>query len=226
MNANLIADHSTTFALPAGERLTVSLAASRTAIVERYLGDQLQTPPDSLVASQTKHFGEYEVDSKFRVTCLTGSLSIATAVNTGQTVVRATQTNDSAAAGEIGEYKEVTVTLANAVPLTTATPANIASMTLTPGDWDVIGSILLHPAASTVVDHATSGISEVSDTIGGIGTYDVDVYGVTTTVDFSKHTPITRVSEAVDTPVYRVTDATFTVSTLSAYGQMRARRIR
>jgi hypothetical protein len=50
-----------------------------------------------------------------------------------------TATNDDAAAGKLGEIISSNIVVGSAVSLTTNTPANITSLSLTAGDWDVWG---------------------------------------------------------------------------------------
>ena len=58
-----------------------------------------------------------------------------------------TQTNDNALAGQVGEY--IVSTIASpGVSLTNASNANITSISLSPGDWDVTGMVAVAPSAT------------------------------------------------------------------------------
>jgi len=139
-----------------------------------------------------------------------------------------TTTNNDASAGQIGEYIESKVAIAAAVALTTGAAANITSIALTPGDWDVSGFIGFAPTATTSLTH-TSGCSSAATV-----TMDVDGQTALTTPaivpgtanEWVQTIPVRRISIAVNTTVYLVSHAVFTVSTLGGYGTIRARRMR
>lgn len=68
-----------------------------------------------------------------------------------------TTTNDSAAAGSVGEVISSTVLFASAVSLTTGVGANLTSISLTAGDWDVWGSASFSTVG--VFDYVVAGVS-------------------------------------------------------------------
>lgn len=152
-------------------------------------------------------------------------------------LVKGTPTNDNAIAGDVGEYVSATVASGSAVALTTATPANITSISLTPGDWDIDGQVDFAPAASTSVTQYNASCSGTSATLatqpgGGNfasdSTFTINQAAMVPAATFAGATMTVRVTVPVGTTqtVYLVAQATFTVSTLSAYGTLRARRVR
>jgi hypothetical protein len=115
------------------------------------------------------------------------------------------------------------------VSLTTATAANMTSLSLTAGDYDVSGSCTFQTAATTSVTASICGISTTSATLGADGTYarDTFVAVVPGAVEWKDHAaPMTRISLSGTTTVYLVGQSTFTVSTQTAGGFIRARRVR
>jgi len=170
----------------------------------------------------------YEISEGWYATDANGNRKTsATSVNSS--AVLGTTTNDDATAGRLGEYSISTVA-SNTVSLTTATPANITSISLTAGDWDVSGKVIYTTAATTNVVSLLMGISTTSATIAGEETtgklQNVAaglVYGATTVHVTG---PVVRVSIASTTTVYLVTNQAFTVSTLTGGGTIRARRVR
>lgn len=152
-------------------------------------------------------------------------------------LVKGTPTNDNAIPGDIGEYIFSTIPSGSAVSLTTATPANVTSIVLTPGDWDVDGLVDFSPAASTSVTQYNASVSGTSATLAtqpGAGNFSPDT---TFTVNQAAEVPAALFAAATMTArvsiplganqtVFLVAQATFTVSTLSAYGTVRARRVR
>ena len=140
-----------------------------------------------------------------------------------------TTTNDNANAGSVGEYISSAST---ATALTTATSANIASASLTAGDWDVQCEATYNAAAATTVTLAAVGVSTTSATLpasnsgarakilatfGGSG-------GTSSTVELP--TPVTRLSLSATTTAFCVTNAGFSGGTLNSDGFIRARRVR
>lgn len=152
-------------------------------------------------------------------------------------LVQGTPTNDNAIPGDIGEYAQSTIPLGSAVALTTATPANVTSIVLTPGDWDLDGQINFSPAASTSVTQYNASASGTTATLAtqpGAGnfapdsTYTINQAAQVPVAGFSAATMTVRVSVPIGASqtVFLVAQATFTVSTLSAFGTIRARRVR
>lgn len=159
----------------------------------------------------------------------TGALSRS---GNGGIPVQGTNTNDSATAGDKGEYISASVASGSAVSLTTLTTANVTSISLTAGDWDVSGVVAFQGGATTVVQYIQSGINTTSATLPAADTGRLasetqnggtpfNVVSVLT-----KHLAPTRISVSGTTTVYLIANASFTVSTCSAYGFIGARRAR
>ena len=142
--------------------------------------------------------------------------------------VLGTVTNDNANTGYVGEYVSSAVAAGSAVALTSTATANVTSISLTAGDWEVTGIVQYTPAAATSVTQLTQGSSSTSATLGAQGTFSkfVTAANILTAIDPAWNLPVTRFSLAATTPIYLVTNATFSVSTLTAYGMIRARRVR
>jgi hypothetical protein len=141
-----------------------------------------------------------------------------------------TTTNDSANAGSVGEYISSTVLTGSAVSLTTATNANITSISLTAGDWDVSGVVSFNMAATTSVQQYQVAVSTTSATLPTVPPWarqnlNVNPYAPGA---ISAHMPtgVIRMSLSGTTTVYLVAQSTFTVSTMAAYGFIAARRMR
>lgn len=147
---------------------------------------------------------------------------------------RGTQTNDSASAGNVGELLSSTVVLGSAVSLTHATPADVTSLALTAGDWDVWSDIHFSGNSTTKVWYLVSGISATSATLPTApGTFAANYVSADSfaifNIGFTQFTanagPL-RISLASTTTYYAVTQAGFSTSTMSAHGILRARRVR
>lgn len=135
-----------------------------------------------------------------------------------------TTTNNNANAGSVGEVIAATGT---AISLTSNTPANITSISLTPGDWDVYGSIIFIAAGSTVINAGYAGISPTSATLpNDPNTATINGLSLGVGARLSQ-TPLTqRWSIASTQTVYLVGQSQFTTSTLTATGTIWARRVR
>lgn len=136
-----------------------------------------------------------------------------------------TTTNDNAVAGSIGEYSSNS---ASGVALTTSTSASITSLALSAGDWDVSGVVTFVPAATTTVQQIISGISTVNNTLPATNTGGFNLLALTFSTGAAQAfgTNIVRMSLAAPTAVYLIAQATFGVSTMTANGFIRARRVR
>lgn len=154
---------------------------------------------------------------------------LATA-STGQ--IPGTSTNDSAAAGNVGEYTSLALALASAIPVSTGVATSILALPLTAGDWDVWGAGVAHAgAAITVFTSLTVGISVVSNTaLPGLSSGAQNQLGLggglTGIADTSVNAGPTRVSLAVSGTAFLNGSFTFATSTASVYGSIQARRRR
>lgn len=141
-----------------------------------------------------------------------------------------TTTNNNAAAGSVGEAVTSTVAI-NSVALTSLVTTNITSISLTAGDWDVLGVLNYFGGATTITVYSQGGISLVSatqpaiDFLGGFffGASGAVVYG---TAGSYFSVPPRRISIAATTTVYLVSESRFTTSTTGGGGTIFARRVR
>ncbi len=136
----------------------------------------------------------------------------------------------SATAGNVGEYIEGVLAVGSATSLTTGTDKTVISLALTAGDWDISGNVGLVTAGTTSVTFIFAGISLTNNTLD-------QTNGRTVTSAFpaivpgagtSFQIPVgpVRFSVSGATTVYLIGRATFSASTLTAFGIIRARRVR
>lgn len=153
--------------------------------------------------------------------------------------LKGTTTNDDALTGEVGEVLRTTRVASAGTALTTGVTANIAnptSITLTPGDWDVRGAVGFSPAATTNVTNLVAAVSKTSATLPSTDTTGVPTAGeyIATRAQAASvpvgsitlEIPSFRTSVSANTSLFLVGRATFTVSTMSGYGFLEARRVR
>lgn len=142
------------------------------------------------------------------------------------TGVPGTTTNDNATAGYLGETTNSKIAVGSAVSLTTATPANITSLSLTAGHWTISGHVNFNETTSTVTARVAS-FSITSATLATDGSEANN--GVQSTVT-SEINSITLESQTFKftstTTIYIVAKATFSAGTCGGYGILTATRVR
>jgi hypothetical protein len=170
-------------------------------------------------------------------TLVTPALGAATATSINAVSIAAGQitgepSTGSATAGNIGEYVKAEVLVGSPTALTTATPINLTSISLTAGDWEVyFEPQFLAGAGTATYTQVVASISLVSATLdsssgerfGQMATAS-NVLPASTTV--SVRAGPSRMSIASTTTVFGVVTQAFTAGTMSAWGTLRARRVR
>jgi len=131
-----------------------------------------------------------------------------------------------AAAGSVGEYVNSLVAVGSAVGLSNGAAGNVTSISLTAGDWDVIGAINFVSASATVTQKC-AGITTTSVTIPSDGS-EVFNGSQTTVASFTDGItlPRKRINVSGTTTVYLVGKADFSAGSVSAFGTINARRVR
>lgn len=159
------------------------------------------------------------------VTSSGGVPSIATG---GQ--IPGTTTNNDANAGNIGEFISASVVQGSPVSVTTGTPANITSISLTAGDWDVWGTMATIPAGSTTTTFAGVGISTTTGTLPTLSPNAAyaQLAGLAVPAGNQLYMPVgvSRLSLSTTTTVYIVGIVGFAISTMGIFGFIAARRVR
>jgi hypothetical protein len=132
-------------------------------------------------------------------------------------------TASNALAGSVGEYLTAS---AAGVALSTAVVTNIASISLTAGDWDVVGNILFQPSGTTTTQITLAGISTTSAAFPAVPFYAQSDAAIAAGLNSSLMPPTTRINVSTTTIVYLVGQANFLISTMAASGYIAARRRR
>ena len=149
-------------------------------------------------------------------------------------VIVGTITNDSAVAGNVGEFNTATVVAGSAVSLTTATSADVTTLSLTAGDWE-LSSQVDFTLTGTTSSLFQAGFGLVANTLptqpggGGLETdplvsLPLSLAGITSTLGVPLK--LTRFLIAAPAVIHLVAKATFTVGTVAAFGTVSARRVR
>jgi hypothetical protein len=130
----------------------------------------------------------------------------------------------NAAAGQIGEYLIAALASTSAISLVSATQANVVTLALSAGDWDVRGTITLSGASANIVN-AQLGISSTSATLPVAGSF--GLFGMSGVAMSTLTAPlgVVRVSLSAGAICYLVAYAGFS-GAVTAYGTIAARRVR
>lgn len=141
-----------------------------------------------------------------------------------------TVAGDAAKAGAVGEFVQSLVPVGSSVALTTATAANITSISLTPGDWDVEANCNFNATSATTAAANTfqASISSTSATHTTDGSESFELPGTITTSSFKSSVSVSRkrYSLTTTTTLYLVATAVFSAGTVAGYGNFTARRER
>lgn len=147
--------------------------------------------------------------------------------NIGMTNIVGTATNDAAVAGRLGE--ELVGTGA-AAALVTDVAKTITSIVLTPGDWEVEGSLYYIFGVGTTSGYQHSSLSNTTNT----ASFNEEEFSITAFTSGAA-TPGSIVggfvgkmkrSVAANTTIYLVALASLAVAGMTSYGRIRARRVR
>lgn len=152
------------------------------------------------------------------------SLSAVTGV-----AIHGTNTNDSAAAGYVGEYIESIVASASSVSSSGSGQwFDVTSISLTAGDWDISAVIMhaLNGATSTACQGFIGTVSGNNNTGLSYGANASAALPPTSVIDVGIAIPNYRVSIASTTTYYLKSLFVFSAGTPKAYGRISARRVR
>jgi len=134
-----------------------------------------------------------------------------------------------ATAGQVGEFKSVSVSAGAPVAMGSYAAVNVTSLTLDAGDWDVWGNVVFSPDVTTAIAAITGWISTTPATLPGA----LEAEGYTTIrASFltGQHQALSvgrvRFLTTGPTLVYLSALAGFATSSMVAYGALYARRMR
>lgn len=151
-----------------------------------------------------------------------GAVAFSSSITPSQTAgIVGTTTSNNANAGSIGEFVNAQGT---GVSLTSGINTNIASISLTAGDWDVKGNIEFVPAGGASLTAMVSSVNSTSATMQSAPARGVLQFSTPTIQTVAA--PMLRFSLAATTTIYLVGQASWTGGTATATGYVSARRVR
>lgn len=138
-------------------------------------------------------------------------------------------TNDSASAGNIGEYLSTALASSAAIVVANNSATTVTALPLAAGDYDVWGQMIARSGALTVVTLLTAGINSTAAqpglTSGGIAQIGLGA-GLTGIGDTTVNVGPQRLSLAAAGTAFMMATMLFSVSTASVFGILQARRRR
>jgi hypothetical protein len=182
------------------------------------------TPATSQICAQGVCAATYKIQPGQFARITSDGANYQVTENPASSQMPGTTTNDNANAGNVGEYVSSTIPPGSAVALATSTSANVTSISLTAGDWDVFGQVFINPAGGTNTTSFMASSSTTSATLASPPDF-VIAYS-STGVGIGNPISTKRFSVNTTTTVFLVVFATFTGGTNAAYGTLAARRRR
>lgn len=146
-----------------------------------------------------------------------------------------TTTNDNAPAGNLGEFVTSSVPVGSQVALSNGVTANMTSIVLTAGDWDLNVQTNFNAAAATFTDvrmgpSPTSASLATQTANGVVGTDALVISPLSVTTATGVYTlgnVDIRISTASTVTIYATAQVNgLSAGTVSVYGTIRARRVR
>ena len=183
----------------------------------------------TLAANEPAHTGDMTNTAGSLATSVlkTGGVNFGTYATATQGQLPGVTSNTAASAGNIGEIVSATLSGASPISLTSGVAANVTSIPLTAGEWDVSISAFFSTAATTNVTYLYASSSSTSLTLSSVpGQYNQALFGYVpgagvATVNSNPY----RFSLAAPGTAYLVAQSAFTVSTLTVFGYIRATRV-
>lgn len=129
-----------------------------------------------------------------------------------------------AATGYVGEYVSSSVLVGSAVSLTSGANANITTLSVGAGDWELYGNVYFSPNGATTSTFLNASVNTVSMSSSNAATG--IQYPFTAGTWASLCVVTGNFSVAGATTFYLIARSTFAVNTMSAYGFISARRVR
>lgn len=158
--------------------------------------------------------------------------------NVNGTAIKGTTSNDAASAGYVGETIRTDKLRSAATSLSSGVTTNIVSVTLTAGDWNLTGVLGALVTGTTSVTAVLYAISTTSATLpSGNDSFAVPNASGEVRMQWASSASVPAndttyqitsyaINIASTTTFYMVVNPTFSISTMSGYGMLQARRVR
>jgi hypothetical protein len=138
-----------------------------------------------------------------------------------------TTAGTSAGVGKIGEIFLSGIAGGSPVGLTSGVPANVTSIALGPGEWEVTGIVTLKYTSATQSADGQAGLNVLSATLPGDNVRGFDNTRHTATTSMVSMTfPLFNFNSASPQTAYLIAQASFSAGSCGAFGTIQARRVR
>jgi hypothetical protein len=145
---------------------------------------------------------------------------------TGGILLTGTGTNDNAPSGYVGEFISSNIAFASGVSLTTTTAANVTSISLTAGDWDVWGNVFFTITGTCTIIAGWINNASVTGPDASLTTQVQAAVSIGSGTNNGYTVPGRRFSLASTTTIYLGAIATFSTGAVTVCGSIQARRRR
>ncbi|QTD88891.1 hypothetical protein [Burkholderia anthina] len=189
---------------------------------------QIQNASSSNLFTVARYVSGTYTDSPLTIASANGLVTMADgltvngAITPSQTSgIVGTTTNNNAKAGSVGEFQS---TMGTAQSLVNGSYADVNTLSLTAGDWDVQGSVAFNGSGLTATAFVV-GLNTVANSNPGTADKSADVIGTGFT-GFTGATPVFRLSVSSTTTIRLGAQCNFSAGTVTGTGWIRARRAR
>ena len=158
----------------------------------------------------------------------TGVLVLGTAPTLNQPIIVGVTTNSDAAAGDLGEFISSVIPYASRILLSNLTPADVTTISLTAGDWDVWGNTYVIFGGNAVLAAGWCSLTSATTVDQSLWSETTNNGGAIATGGgaFTETFPMQRFSLAAPATIYLTAMGGFSTSTGAACGGIYARRVR
>lgn len=190
------------------------------AYLNQVVGNQHDFIPGATLTTPASGNRGLHMDSAQRLAIVKSDASVV------YPVLLASTDSSSVPSGAAGELSTLKVNAGSAISLTTATAADLGSLTLAAGKWDVFLNVVFVGSGATVTGMQAS-ISTTTATLSTApeqyGVHASNLIGATGNLASINVGPY-PINSATSTTVYAVVRGDFSAGTVTAYGFMHARR--
>lgn len=151
--------------------------------------------------------------------CTTANSGAFTTLSTSSGLTGITSgTNGSA--GTVGQCVTSSVASGSGVSLTSGTPANVTSISLTAGDWLVFGAVDFNIGGTTTITYIAGSANTTSAALNSGNFFLVSAPGGSSATVAGAAIPTIRLNLSSTTTVFLTTTSLFSSSTLAAFGNI------
>lgn len=207
---------------------TLRVTAGQFGIVNNAFSSQILTLTDAGVLSTTGGITGTPVSGStgsFTTLSASSTVTVPAGTTLNQPNLVGVTNGASASAGSVGQIISASVPVGSAIALTSGTAANVTSIPVTAGDWDVWGQLCTNPNGATIQSNTGFAINTTSAALNPAQEALLP-FTAATGASVCAPIPVAPLSVTTGTTVFLVGFSSFSGSTNSVYGSITARRRR